>query len=131
MFYQKIKIGDFVILFVAIALSILVLWKSYKGDTKHKQVVITTPKETYFYPLNKNRTLRFLGKWGYDVVEILDNAVRVKESSTPRKLCVLRGWLRHNGEWAACLPNKLFIRIEGVEEKSDKTEEDNVDTEVY
>lgn len=40
-------------------------------------------------------------------------------SSCPDKLCVKSGYLSKNGDTAACLPNKVVVKIENNKEKLD------------
>ena len=50
----------------------------------------------------------------------LDNGVVIEgdgesahflHSSCPDKICINTGWLKSDGEWAACLPNKTVLKI--------------------
>ena len=45
------------------------------------------------------------------VFHVKDNAIRFEESDCLDKLCVHTGYVNHGGQLAACLPNKLAIRI--------------------
>jgi hypothetical protein len=40
-----------------------------------------------------------------------DGAIRFIESSCPDKVCIHSGNLRHGGESAACLPNRVLVRV--------------------
>jgi len=39
----------------------------------------------------------------------------VEDSPCRDKICVLGGWISHSGEWLACLPNSVFVRVEGAD----------------
>ena len=45
------------------------------------------------------------------VLEVLDSKIRFHSSDCPDKICVNTGFLQYLGESAACLPNKMIIRI--------------------
>ena len=48
------------------------------------------------------------------VLIVVDGSgVRIVDSRCPHKLCVRMGAINHAGDWIACVPNKLVIRIEG------------------
>jgi hypothetical protein len=42
-------------------------------------------------------------------------SVFFESSDCPDKTCVKAGKLSQNGEWTACLPNKVFLRVIGEE----------------
>jgi hypothetical protein len=68
---------------------------------------------SWVYSLDGNQTLVLHGPAGKTLVELKDGAVRVRESDCRDKLCVNFGPARHGGDWIACLPNRVFIRVEG------------------
>jgi hypothetical protein len=45
------------------------------------------------------------------ILEVHDGAIRFIESSCPDKICIKTGDLRHGGESAACLPNRVLVRV--------------------
>ena len=45
------------------------------------------------------------------VIEGDGNRARFLHSDCPDKVCVNTGWLKTEGEWAACLPNKTVLKI--------------------
>jgi hypothetical protein len=47
------------------------------------------------------------------VVEISGGKARVLSSPCVNQTCVAVGHIHRQGEWAACLPNKVFVSIEG------------------
>ena len=50
---------------------------------------------------------------GETIVAIESGGVHVVSSPCPEKICISMGTIRRPGTWIACLPNGLFIRIEG------------------
>ena len=67
--------------------------------------------ETYIYMLNTDRTIEVPGPLGNTIIKILDSEVFVVDSPCRDKLCVQASPLNKSGEWNACMPNKVFIRI--------------------
>ena len=110
-FIKKLRPWDFVILLIAIAgLTITILLAS-QNVGNNVQVSIKGEKAEYVFPLEKDRQLDIPGPLGLTRVEIKNNAVRFIDSPCRDKICVHMGWLRSGGQWAACLPNKVFMVI--------------------
>jgi hypothetical protein len=65
------------------------------------------------------------GPIGHTHVVIEGNRVRVTESPCRDKICIAAGWIEHTGEWTACLPNRVFVRVEGGER------DDGVDAQTF
>jgi hypothetical protein len=70
-------------------------------------------EQQWIYPLDAEVTLRVPGPLGETVVVIEDGAVRVISSPCPEKICVKTGRISKPGQWIACLPNRVFISIQG------------------
>ncbi len=49
----------------------------------------------------------------------------MEEDPGPLQICVQKGRISQAGEWLACLPNEVFIRIEG------STSADGVDGQAF
>ncbi|MFA6505053.1 MAG: NusG domain II-containing protein, partial [Treponemataceae bacterium] len=58
-------------------------------------------------------TLRVKGEIGETVVHIHDGKASVESSPCSNQTCVAAGSIDSNGQWVACLPNGVFVRIEG------------------
>ena len=54
----------------------------------------------------------------YNIIEIDDGRIRVKEDNSPDQIAVKTGWISKNGQTSICLPHKLVIEIKqsGVED---------------
>ena len=53
-------------------------------------------------------------EYGYNLIEIGDEEVRVIEASCPDKIDVLQGSISKIGETIVCLPNKMIVEIKGI-----------------
>ena len=51
-------------------------------------------------------------KGQYNIVEIKDGRIRVKEDNSPDQIAVRTGWISKPGQTSICLPHKLVISIE-------------------
>lgn len=54
----------------------------------------------------------------YNIVEIQEGKIRVKEDNSPDQIAVRTGWISEPGQTSICLPHRLVITIE-QEGKSD------------
>lgn len=86
----------------------------YAGEaTDADHVSIKAQGTEYLYSLNERHTEEYEGPLGSTVVQIADGSVWVEEDPGPLQICVKKGRISRAGEWLACLPNKVFIRIDG------------------
>lgn len=114
------KLAAFDYAAVVISLTTILLFSvvaSGQGDAT--LIEIEADQESFVYPLSEDRTLTFEGPIGPSVIEIQDGRVRVAEDPGPLQICVRQGWIDAGGEWLACLPSRLFIRITGAPEAQD------------
>lgn len=118
----SIKIGDIVVILIALSVcvfSILGISNKIQGNTI---LTVESPEGVWKYPLDKDGTYEIPGENGHSVIGIKDGKAFFIESECPNKTCVLTSPISKGGEWIGCLPNRVFIRIEGEE----KTEFDAV-----
>ncbi len=95
---------------LAVGVSSVVAYSRASGDS---QVIIEASGSRWIYPLGQDREVRVGGPLGDELVAIRDGHVSVGISPCPRKICILQGEISRPGQWIACLPNRIFIRIEG------------------
>ena len=101
-----------VLLAFAIALLASVL-SVRRGRGAERLLAIRTPEGEFVYPLSKDAVYRVEGAAGVSEIEVRNGKASFKDSPCPSKTCVLTGEISEAGEWAACLPNEIFIIIEG------------------
>lgn len=103
------------------AVAVLLLAQLAYGGAVEKgppSVVIQTADGNYVYPLDQDRLLTFGGPIGNTVVRIAAKSVQVVSDPGPRQICVTQGAITASGSWLACLPNKVFIKIDGQPDPS-------------
>lgn len=61
-------------------------------------------------------------EYGYNIIEIGDEEVRVIDASCPDKLDVLQGSISKIGETIVCLPNRMVVEIKGTKEDVNRQE---------
>jgi len=105
---------DLVFILVSLACIVGVSFSVYGGAGQARYVSIRTDEGVSMYALDRDRTVEARGPLGSTVIEISDGAVHVVSSPCKDKLCILKGELEERGDWTACMPNRVFIRIEGA-----------------
>lgn len=94
----------------------MVVWLAVfvaQDDGGGSLVGVRADGDEYRYRLNENRTIDFDGPLGTTRVRVADGDVQVLSDPGPRQICVRQGAISQPGQWLACLPNKVFIRIYG------------------
>lgn len=51
----------------------------------------------------------------YNIIEISDKRIRVREADCPDQICVNMGWVSMAPQQIVCLPNRLMIKIKAVD----------------
>ncbi|HEX2925453.1 MAG TPA: NusG domain II-containing protein [Ruminiclostridium sp.] len=121
-FFKK---SDILVILVILA-SGAVLWAIYsnffaskpaKAEIYYKSLLVRTvtldtgKDERFSIPQNKNVVFHLAS----------DGRIRFEKSDCPDKICIKTGWLGKVGQTAACLPNKIFLKIV----QSDNARNDN------
>lgn len=58
-------------------------------------------------------------EYGYNLVEIGEDRVRVIDASCPDKIDVMQGYISRVGETIVCLPNRMVIEIKGIKKDTE------------
>jgi len=66
----------------------------------------------WIYPLNQDREIEIPGPLGSTTIHI-HSGVAIESSPCPNQTCVAAGSIERPGQWVACLPNQVFVRVEG------------------
>jgi hypothetical protein len=110
---MKLRVFDY----AAILLSLLVIAGfsvyAYSGRNKAGDVVIEASGQQWIYPLNVDRREVVKGPIGDTIVVVKGGKAFVEDSPCPDKICVHMGAISEPGQWVACLPNKVFVRVRG------------------
>jgi hypothetical protein len=85
------------------------------GGPPSSSLVVSTDRGEWIYPLSTDRTIEAEGVLGVSVIHIEGGFAHFVESPCANKLCIAAPRIGSTGQWSACLPNGVFIRIEGSE----------------
>ena len=106
-----------VLLVAALALFFGLRSRQARDTGTGAQAVVTVDgKEIGRYPLKKNGTFPLNG--GTNILVVENGEAWVSEANCPDKVCMGMGKISRNGEFIACLPNRLLVVVEGAAEDS-------------
>ncbi|HOK17786.1 MAG TPA: NusG domain II-containing protein [Caldisericia bacterium] len=91
-----------------------IFYFNINSDKKYLTIINREGEKNY--SLLENKIVNVKGDLGDLKVEINNGKARVIESNCKEKLCIKRGWISIIGEYSACLPNDVFIIINGRSE---------------
>lgn len=110
---MKLKILDV----SAIVASLLVIGgfsvAAWSAKSAARDVVIEASGARWIYPLEADREVRVPGPLGDTRIVIQGGKAYVQDSPCPDKLCVHMPAISQPGQWIACLPNRVFVRVRG------------------
>jgi hypothetical protein len=109
-----LKPFDFFVTGAALLLTVYCAFTVYAQDRGNERVLVRGSGESWIYPLDAEETVEVPGPLGITVVEIRDMRVHVLSSPCANQTCVASGHVNSGGQWVACLPNKVFVMIEGT-----------------
>ncbi|MGY4104808.1 NusG domain II-containing protein [Ignavigranum ruoffiae] len=55
----------------------------------------------------------------YNIIQVEDHKIRIKEDNSPDQVGVLTGWISKPGQTAICLPHQLIIEVLGLQEEDE------------
>lgn len=113
---KVLKWGDFVAFSISIIIIVLLANAVYgSGSNGSPSVVIESTEGEWIYPLDEEILVAIPGVLGDTEIHIHDGVVDVVDSPCRDKICVHAQALTAPGDWTACLPNNVFIKVLGQE----------------
>jgi hypothetical protein len=111
-----VKPLDAAVILVALALTGLSAFTAYVKPRNTTQVLIEGSGRRWVYPLDADETVVVPGPLGNTTVRIQNSQAWVVNSPCDNKTCIAAGHARARGDWVACLPNNVFLMIEGSDD---------------
>ena len=108
-----LKLLDILVIALAAALTAGIGAFVYSGNRSSSHVIIKGPDKTWIYPLNSELEMDVSGSLGETRVVIHNRKAAIISSPCTGQTCIAAGALQKNGQWAACLPNRVFVLVEG------------------
>jgi len=108
-----------IVFIVLISFSLMGYFKmqAFSDDDKYVSIQVNGEEIKRFIFDSKliGQTIPIETKYGYNLIEIGDEKVRVIEADCPDKIDVKQGYISNIGETIVCLPNRLIIEIKGID----------------
>ncbi len=109
---MRMRILDGVAIVVSAAVIGAFSWYAYGHAGEEPMVYIQGESSSWVYPLGADREVGIPGPLGTTRVHIEGGSVHVTDSPCRDKICIYAGTISRKGDWIACLPNRVLIRIE-------------------
>lgn len=74
---------------------------------------VTSADGTWLLQPDSDQVLEVPGPLGYNRVVVRDGSVFVESAPCGNQICVKTGRVSRPGQWIACLPNRVFVAVEG------------------
>ena len=111
--FRRLRVLDYIIFASVITLALWAGFFFYTEENPAQRLVIETPSGTWIYPLTETRTIVVPGAIGNTTIRIERHTAFITDSPCPNKTCVNAVPLEKTGDWNACMPNRVFLHIEG------------------
>lgn len=106
---------DLIPLFIALLVTVSFSVYAYGYSNEGGELVIETADEQWVYPLDDDWTVEITGPLGITVIRIADDKAWVVSSPCRDKICTASAPISSTGQWIACMPNRVFLRIESTD----------------
>ncbi len=109
------KADVILILVVGVICAALFFWRFSFRDEGASVRIEVNGEEYGTYSLDKDQKIEINDS---NVLMIENGAAYMTEANCPDKLCINQGKISSDGEMIVCLPNRVFVQIEGSEDGS-------------
>jgi hypothetical protein len=117
--WPAVRTLDVVIMALGLGLTGFSGFAAYVRPQNAAQVLIQGPSRKWLFPLDADETVAVPGPLGDTVVRVRAGRAWVESSPCNNQTCVAGGHIHRPGQWAACLPNNIFLMIEGTGDSGD------------
>jgi len=125
---QNLRILDAVAILLSMAVLGAFSYHVYAERGGEAVLYIQNQSKVWIYPLSKEQEVDIPGPLGLTHVHIKDGTAFVESSPCRDKICIHMGRISRNGEWVACLPNRVFLRVQGKKTQRETGEEVDAST---
>ncbi len=113
------KILDIAVFLLSVLAVVFISISVYATQGNALYVHISGATGEWIESLDKDQELQIPGPLGITYVHIENHSVRIEDSPCDNKLCIAMGAIGQANQWVACLPNKVFVRIESGAQKDE------------
>jgi hypothetical protein len=116
---KYVKPPDIFIAALGAALVVFFSFRVYGPGRAAARTMVEGGGQRWEFPLDAQESLRVAGPLGDTVVELRGRRARIISSPCTNQICVAAGTIHSQGQWIACLPNKVMVRVEAGGEELD------------
>jgi len=103
---------DYCFFLLSLAVLVFSVFAAKNSGGSKPMLVIDSPGGQYVYSLSVDAEYSVVGKIGVSKIRVSGGKVFFVSSPCPNKTCIQCAPVSRNGEWIACLPNGVFVRVE-------------------
>ena len=78
---------------------------------------VTSADSAWLLRPDTDQVLEVAGPLGHNRIVVRDGSVFVESAPCANQICVKTGRVSRPGQWIACLPNRVFVAVEGGPEE--------------
>lgn len=115
-FVRSLKFFDVFLLVSSLLVVLFSVWYAYETATGggKLRLIIESSQGSWVYDMSMDVTVAVAGTEGVTTVVIRDGKAFITDSPCTNKTCIAVHPIERANEWIACLPNTVFIRIDGA-----------------
>lgn len=106
-----LKPYDYVVIFIGVLVIGAFIRVAAEQGGPASLVQVRSDAGDMVYSLQQNQVITVSGPLGDTTIEISGGTVRFLDSPCRDKICITSGVLERAGQWAACLPNRVFVTV--------------------
>jgi len=123
------RLPDFFVLLLTAGITVFCAAGVYGKSGSALRLIIQGKKGSWVYPINQTIRAEIPGLLGNTVVELKEGRACVVSSPCANQTCVGSGAIHRRGQWIACLPNGIFVRVEAT--GAGENQQGELDAEVW
>lgn len=114
MIESRVKIRPLDCLAVALVTTMVVTcgFTIYRPGGGEPVALVETREGRRYFPLDQDAQIVVQGPLGSTVIGVHGGRVHIESSPCDNQTCVTMGWIGEEGGWVACLPNRVFVRVQ-------------------
>ena len=109
---------DLCLILVFLLIAGIIYLFTRNGEAGNQVRITLDGKEYGTYSLSENQEIPVQTEYGYNIVQIKDGMVFMKDADCPDKYCIHQGKTARKNKSIVCLPHKLMVEV--VEASKDK-----------
>jgi hypothetical protein len=109
----SLKPFDIPVIILALSLTLFIAGTVYSGRSGSPEIIIRGQNNTWVFPLYTELELSVQGPIGETLVLLHSGGGAIISSPCIGQTCITFGSISRNMQWLACLPNRVFLLIEG------------------